>query len=168
MPLPDSSLNLAHYVVQGSASGKVLLFATKKEVPGVFKALALWAARTGVRVSFGWMQPDTAASKDAMAEMKVGGSKCWLHLRVVKLHVLWVHVPEWHVVSLQWHSCMWQRKKSSDGCIEGTGKAFSLVPTPTPTAIYNHHQTPSPPPIATTSATTSATIIHSQRHPAPR
>lgn len=50
--------------------GKVVLFASKSVVPGVFKALAL-NMKSKARFLFGWMQPDAAFVNEFKKQMKV-------------------------------------------------------------------------------------------------
>ena len=54
----------------GQPLGKVILFASKKDVPGVYKALA--EQMTGkANYMFGWIQPGTTFAEEAMKQLHV-------------------------------------------------------------------------------------------------
>jgi hypothetical protein len=53
--------------------GRVVLFATKPTVPGIYKALALNAAAAGIHLSFAWIAGGLGPFHDAaMKTLRVG------------------------------------------------------------------------------------------------
>lgn len=56
-----------------TTGGRAVLFASKGEVPGVYKALALNVAASGARYTFGWVsgQAPAAFREQAMGMFKV-------------------------------------------------------------------------------------------------
>ncbi|KAI8463550.1 MAG: hypothetical protein J3K34DRAFT_526895 [Monoraphidium minutum] len=75
----------------GQLYGKVVLFASKGEVPGVYKALAANAAAKGLRYAFGWVP--AGAATQAFAERAQEKLRVLKVLKVLKVPGLVAAVP---------------------------------------------------------------------------